>query len=274
MKLTGKSELGREITNLTTWFKFAPPKAGKAHWKDYRSARELARCWCREGLPRCPSEMLELLNYRAQTRSLTVEQVVAEMEIDLDRFPGGRRNADLAFWGCLPSGKKVVATVEAKADECFDVSLNKQLMDAAKTPKSNIAERVNQLTLGILDRVPEGDDLKLPYQLFTALAATARLAKLKKAKLGVLIIHEFISLTLDFDKLIDNANSYKTFVHAIPGWETQSCKAGRLMTPLRLHGSESVPHDIWVTTGKIRTLIPLDADGRERPSQLRESITE
>lgn len=260
MKLTGKTEDGPVITDLDSWFKYAPPVSGSAQWKDYRSAKELGQAWCRYGQVRCPEEVSSVLAVRKETRGLVIEQAVAEMEIPFDEFRPGR-NADLALWGHLENQRgRVVVTVEAKADEAFGKTIEQARAQASDT--SNIPERIARLSRGIIGRDVDHLVGPLGYQLFYALAATAAIARDKQADLGVLIIHEFVSLAIDFDKLIDNANDLKAFVRAIPGWDKQSLKAGYLLPPIRLTGSESVPNDVHVSIGKIRTLIPLGAGGR------------
>ena len=87
MKLTGKTENGSVITDMTSWFEHAPPAKGSAQWKDYRSAKELAQAWCRYGQVRCPEEVTSVLATRKETRGLVVEQAVAEMEFAFDEFP-------------------------------------------------------------------------------------------------------------------------------------------------------------------------------------------
>lgn len=257
MKMTGKTAAGCEITDLETWKKYAPPAQREIHWQEYRSAKELANAWCRKSKVCSPKEFTDLLSKRADTQSFKIEQAVAEMQIKFDQFPGGRRNADLALWG-QSKKKKIAITVEAKADESYGNTIGKMVAGAKKKKKSNIEERISQLSRGIIGRDVDDSINPLRYQLFHALAATAVLAKEINARLGILVIHEFVSLNIDFDKLVENSNDLKLFVQAIPGWENKSLKTGRLLTPIRLTGSDYIPKDVWVSIGKIRTLVPLN----------------
>jgi hypothetical protein len=52
---------GLEIRSVDDWFKLAPPKGGREHWVEHRSALECARAWLpgSEG-PQCPSELVDL----------------------------------------------------------------------------------------------------------------------------------------------------------------------------------------------------------------------
>ncbi|QEF98876.1 hypothetical protein Mal15_29340 [Stieleria maiorica] len=260
--VTGKTEQGASIVDLQSWFENAPPAGGAAQWKDYRSAKELARAWCDSGSMECPHELKEALDRDPATRGLTIEQAVAEMEIGFDEFRGGKRNADLALWGTASAGHRVAVTVEAKADESLGPTVQKQLDDAPIDRGSNIPTRVERLSCGIVGHSVDDEIKPLRYQLFHALAATAKLAKTTDATHGILMIHEFVSLTLDFEKFTENANDLNKFIQAIPGWETATLKCGDLLTPIQLPGSESVPNDVLVSIGKIRTLIPLGSGGR------------
>ena len=141
MQLTGKTADGPVIHDVASWFKHAPPAKGAAQWKDYRSAKELARAWCRYGEVRCPEEIATILKSQEITKGLLIDQVVAEMEIPFDEFRGGKRNADLALWGRQSRGTdKVVVTVEAKADEEYGKTIQKQLQGAPVDRGSKIPE--------------------------------------------------------------------------------------------------------------------------------------
>lgn len=71
---------------------------GSHHWKDGRSAKELAKSWVAgEG----PAALARLFDSNAETRGLTVETAVAEAQISFDKHPGGKRNHDLLIWGPL-----------------------------------------------------------------------------------------------------------------------------------------------------------------------------
>ncbi|WP_298869260.1 hypothetical protein [uncultured Gimesia sp.] len=263
MNLTGKTEDGPTINTVDDWFTYAPPARGSFHWKDYRSAKELAQAYCRYGEIRCPEELTAILSGRNETKGLIIDNAIAEMEIAFDEFGGGKRNADLALWGKTKRKKPVVITVEAKADETAGPSVKQKLAEGAKIARSNIPKRVSQLSNGIMGKEVDDSIKSLQYQFFPALAATAVLAKDKQAKLGVLIIHEFISLTVDFDEVVKNANALNAFIRMIPQWENESLKSGKLLPFIKLPGSKSVPSDIYVSIGKIRTLIPLGAGGRK-----------
>jgi len=52
---------GKTITSVAEWFNAAPPKARARHWKDGRSAKELAKAWCSESGVVIPAELEAIL---------------------------------------------------------------------------------------------------------------------------------------------------------------------------------------------------------------------
>lgn len=48
---------GQLITSVDDWFRHAPPKGGADHWRDGRSAKELARAWIESGSVAVPDEL-------------------------------------------------------------------------------------------------------------------------------------------------------------------------------------------------------------------------
>jgi len=88
---------GSEIKSVDDWFKFAPPKKGLYHWKDGRSAKELAKAWFpAEGNPIVPDELQALLESRDETRGIAFEQGEPERVILFDTCGEGR-HADLVL---------------------------------------------------------------------------------------------------------------------------------------------------------------------------------
>ena len=106
---------GHRIHNLDDWKDLAPPAMGAAHWKDGRSAKELARAWCTQGEPRVPSELARLLSTCDATRGLRIATAFPEHETTLDELGKGRQH-DLVLCGTIGQARLVVA-VEAKADD-------------------------------------------------------------------------------------------------------------------------------------------------------------
>ncbi|WP_390814356.1 DUF6946 family protein [Bremerella alba] len=184
----------------------------------------------------------------------------------------GNRNADLAGWGSFgPTRRRenFSFTIEAKADEKFEDSVRVWKENRIrKSLRSGAPERLKKLSEGLFGRKPDDAIESLQYQLLPAFAGTAVLGKERRATRSILVIHEFVSLCLDFDKVIDNSVALAEFVQQIPGWENAEVKCGSLLPWIRLQGNEWIPNDLEVSIGKVRTLIPLGSGGRVAVSPL------
>ncbi len=259
--IRAKTITGEIIRSLDDWLRLAPPRQGEAHWRDFRSAKELAQSWLRNGEPAMPIEYAELLRSHRDTRSFKPTVGIAEMEIRIDEF-GGPRNSDMVVIG--KSGRsKILLAVEAKADEEFAKTIADELRGLP--PNSNKPERVARLAAGVLNRELDPSLTSLRYQLLHALAATAIEAKSHQAELGILLIQEFISLSVDFEKVTQNASDLKAFVQTVPGWTDADLSIGTLLPPITLNGNRYIPDDQLVMIGKVRTLLPLTLGNRQLP---------
>ena len=97
------SHSGDAITTIEEWFEKAPPARGEKHWKDGRSAKELARRWLRG---RLPAEIQELLESHPATAGFVADYAVPETRTHFDEFSGPRCH-DLIVMG-KAAGKKTI----------------------------------------------------------------------------------------------------------------------------------------------------------------------
>ena len=108
---------GFHIATLDEWGLHAPPKKKDRHWHDYRSAKENARAWLRDG-PFVPEEVFRLLESRSATRGFWYSTALPEHVICLDDSDREHRNSDTTVIGNR-GRSKIVIDLEAKADEAF-----------------------------------------------------------------------------------------------------------------------------------------------------------
>jgi hypothetical protein len=154
---------GNEIHSVEDWFRCAPPKMGKLHWKDGRSAKELAQSWFRPGVPKPPDELRALLEAKFGT-GIIFDEVKPECIIALDEFPGEHRNCDLVVL-CRSGKRHIAINIEAKADEPFGDNTVGIYHDQKANSQSNVPERIRQLWLALFGRKPDEAIRKLRYQL-------------------------------------------------------------------------------------------------------------
>ncbi len=134
---------GFEINTLDDWLIHAPPQGAEAQWQDYRSAKELARAWLRFNPHMVPDELRALLDTRQETEHLDIQTAIAERPTLLDNFGGPRMSDILAVGNQTKTNKRIVVSVEAKADETCGHTIGRTL---DRDPNGNVTERINHLS--------------------------------------------------------------------------------------------------------------------------------
>ena len=151
---------GNAITSVDEWFQYAPPMGRVLHWRDGRSAKELAKAWCRPDMPPCPpSDLLALLATVPQLSRLEFLVGYPERRVRFDNVPGEPRNTDLALVCEGPVGRAAIS-IEAKADESFGGALGDEIVVAASqwafSERAGKLKRLQFLVETLLPRRQEG----------------------------------------------------------------------------------------------------------------------
>ena len=243
---------GPIIRSMEDWFTLAPPKMGKLQWKDYRSAKELARAWFpKAGRPQVPAELTVLLGSLKETKEAAFTGGIPERKVLLDRFPGEPRNADLVLWGHA-NGRKVVISVEAKADEPFGPTIEERLASVSKKGvSSNVPQRVANLCNLIFGKTIE-ECSHLRYQLLHAVAGAFVEAENRKADVALFIVHEFLKYSeVKAENVAKNADDLLSFLQFFPELRNVTLSAGILLGPVFAKGSADVQLSIPLYLGKI-----------------------
>lgn len=240
------SQNGRSIASVEDWLAFAPPKEGLAHWKDGRSAKELAKAFFEPGVACEPPELIALLGSSKAIGQVRLTGAWPEYKIRLDGFRGETRNADLAAVGEGPNGI-VAVTIEAKADESFGQLIGTTLDSAPE--KSNVPVRIAALAAGLLDK-RSSDVRHLRYQLLHAIAATLIFAAERRAKTAIFVVMEFRGSTCADEKLAGNAEDLNAFIAELAP-ALGPLKDHELLGPICVPGNERIPNDIPLYVGKV-----------------------
>lgn len=242
------------IHSVEYWFRLAPPKKRKQHWKDGRSAKELAKAWFRMGDPNVPEEIEALFKSHPLTNNLVIEEGIPEVVTKLDEFRGGHRNHDMILLG--KTGKNcTLVGIEAKADEGFGKVIQDKMVEGSKNPHSNVPNRIKCLSNSVFGRPIDEELGKLRYQLLYAFAGTLIEAKKRNKTQAVFVIYEFVSSKLDQKKVKENDDDFKSFIKTFPELKGASIEAGKLFGPIQVPGGKFVPGDIPVLIGKVTTNI-------------------
>ena len=247
---------GSEIQSVDDWFHLAPPKKGISHWKDGRSAKELAKTWFpSEGQPKIPNELVNLLKSHDDTKDAVIDEGIPEHIVALDNFRGEQRNCDLALYGRVRN-KTISINIEAKADEPFDMTIQEKC-DRVTNPRSKIPQRIDILCRSLFGKkqqeLPEMANLR--YQLLTGSAGTLIDAESIKAHIAVFVIHVFLSNELDMEKVDQNDKDFNKFIRLLSENPKLKLENGKLLGPIVVNGGEFVPSHIPLYVGKMHTRI-------------------
>lgn len=237
---------GKSINSVDEWSR---PKKGNKHWKDGRSAKELAKAWFRKGTAEVPQEIEALLNSHPSIRGFVPELAIPEFVMHLDNFKGEGRNHDLVL-----VGQVILVAIEAKADESFGEIISSYLAQVKSKPSSKVPDRINILSQSLWGRPIDQDLGRLRYQLMTGLAGTLTEAKEQLAVKAVFVIHEFISEKVT-EKVLQNSKDFEIFVQSFPGMKHVSIRSGHLIDGISIAGGLFVPGDIPVLLGKVATIL-------------------
>jgi hypothetical protein len=228
-----KNRDGSLITCMCNWQR---PKDPYVHWKDGRSAKELARAWMCPDC-HCPDEIAQLLESNALTGSVRIVEGYPEHFTYLPKR-GGPRNHDLYLKAISQQGDPVTICVEAKADETFDDMIGDHARRALeKSSKSGVPERIAALSaivFGKDTKVKEEERDQLYYQLLTGVAAAAIQAALDGADLAVFVVHEFVCPGTKSKTVAKNADDFRDFVRAFISAPSDDVVSGRLYGPVSL----------------------------------------
>jgi hypothetical protein len=234
-----RNRKGAEIHSVEDWQTLAPPASSK-HWKDGRSAKELATAWTTSS---GPAALIELFTGNDDLGALRIRDAIAEAQVAFDDFPGGKRNHDLLIRGECAGGPVVIG-LEAKADETFGETIatyRRKAIAVREAGKStNAPERLENLLSDIalisLDRNPTFGDLR--YQLFSGVAGTLAAAS-KPGEIAVFVVHEFATFETTAAKRAKNKLALSQFVGDVTAAVTPDRDAWLL-------GPFHVPAQRWI----------------------------
>lgn len=217
---------GNQINTVNAWYNYAPPMKKNIHWKDGKSAKELAK-YIIGGNGYLPQE-LEVLLIKIGCKSNGELQGEPEAITGL-KSRGQGRTHDLL----LVKENEVVVGIEAKVEESFGESVYKIIEDLIMRNPENAKgkyERLKDLYKCIYNS--EIDNTYLKYQLLTATVGTLLEAEKAGTKKAVLAIVTFIfavgymSNSMkknndDLDYFISTISKYKQSggFYILPGFE-------------------------------------------------------
>jgi len=166
------------------------------HWKEGRSAMELAKSWFRNDALSPPQELSSLLHSHPRTNQIELTEGIPELVTPLPERGNGR-NHDLALKGTTDY-ESVTICIEAKADESFgNTTVGEYWLSGIQKRNRGTSTRVPDRVEALLSMVDPVHTIEtsqwkdIRYQLLTALCGTILQAKKDNATLAVLVVQEF-----------------------------------------------------------------------------------
>ena len=235
---------GRPILSVDEWGEYAGP-ASRVHWKDGRSAKELAKAWI-SGAGQ--AALIGLFDTRPETANLQISDAVAEAQVGFDSYRGGKRNHDLLVRGSTAGGPIVIG-VEGKADETFGETVSSYASTSAAKREMGKPTNAPQRLAGLLEDIagsslatsPSLADLR--YQLFSAVAGT--LAAAADDETAAFVVHEFATHLTTPRKRSANRTALADFVEAIGGTRVPNDDAW-LAGPFRVPAERWSAVPLWI----------------------------
>lgn len=200
MKVTDYS--GRSITNIDEWRDAFFQDQKKIHWKEGRSAYEIANFIMNGNGCQWITDVVS----KVIGESVVLDKAIPEWEVRFDEFGHGREH-DLGIWGKAGS-KSIFIGIESKVDETFGATVADRYI-VAKTDELNGVStkatiRIEKLMKRNFSKI-ELSHFNLRYQLLYATTGTVA----ETADVSVLLIIVF--KTEDYNSLI-GSNNHKDYV--------------------------------------------------------------
>jgi hypothetical protein len=194
-------DISKPINNIDDWFRECPPKQSNKHWKDGRSAKELARYITRD-LPNVPSELLDILSkYSTNDYIVIAPEFVTNFKSKGFGSGEGRNHDSLVLM------RDTVIGIEAKADESLDRYYSSIVIDDTK----NHVLRYR----GLYKALFNDDELdgRVRYQLVSASVGTIIEAIERQKQNAVLLIISFLKDgCYNMDKVKSNYDDIKYYI--------------------------------------------------------------
>lgn len=252
---------GVALETLEDWRAHAPPKSND-HWARGRRAMECAVAWFGSAGPCVPSEIVALLASHDDTAQAQITSATPEHPVRFDGARSEPRNCDVVAVA-ESDGGRVAITIEAKADERFERTVEQVLADAvdrrAHGERSGVVTRVEQLAAALLPPPRRGLPPlgSLRYQLLTGAAGALAHADEIGASRAVLIIHEFVTEKTEDRLHAANYADLSAFVTRLSDGAHATVEAGRLLGPVAVPGAPLFERAAALYIGKaVRRLRP------------------
>lgn len=216
--MTITNRIGHKINDFEDWEKAFLEFENEKHWKEGRSARELANYFTQPYVHESDgiSKLNEYLS-KFTDHDVTLSHGEIEHESKFDTFRGKGRMQDLIIWG-TENHKSIAICIEAKVDETFGKSIADAYKDAVETlkttPKSKAKERIENLCSKYYPDRDINSIHDIRYQLLYYLEGSIREAN-KIGGVAFLPVMVFHTDQYNSMRGENNKKDYKNFLNSL-----------------------------------------------------------
>ena len=226
MEIYNNLEEPEIIDSLEKWHELCPPMKKDIHWKDYRSAKEMAKFWLNEGNSK---DFLKFI--QKAIPDFTYDYIIPEFPSHFDGY-GSPRKHDLLI---AEKHTKAIVTVEGKADESFgNEEFAKCLIETIKIKhlkhNSKAFDRMINLYLNYFHS--NGYTFKIMYQLLYWFAGSLIDAIKEDTNNFIMVLQEFQSSSTNSEKVIKNHNDFENFIEFISEGKNRSIENKQIIGPI------------------------------------------
>lgn len=232
MKIYQDIEKNIIINNLNDWGSIYTNNSSGKHWKDGRSAKELARAWINT-----KDKYLEkLLDSTGEFKGIKFIKASPEYETKFDEYGKGR-NHDLLILAKDLKGQ-VLISLEAKVDESFGEIIEDKylasLLNRINGKSTFLPNRIEGLLANVFTRNVDKKAFDLRYQLLHGLAGTVAEAKKRDIDRAVFVINTFWEKNVEYsDAYKKNIEDLDCFVNYLSSNKIKSIGKNSLIGPFK-----------------------------------------
>lgn len=238
------------ITNLGQWEKIVR----KEHWKDRKSAKELAKIWMET-----KGEYLEgLIGSKDEFEGIKFKLASPEYESKFDDYGSGR-NHDLLV---LAEDKKgeVLISLEAKVEEGFDERIEDKyytyLFKRINGEPTYLPDRIEGLLASVFKRKMDKEVFNLRYQLLHAVAGTVAEAKKRNINKAILLVNTFWARDVEYSNAYKrNTDDLNQFLKYLSVGDINSIENNLLIGPFNTKTTEHLSGEIDLYIMKVESIM-------------------
>lgn len=244
------------IRNIDDWYRLCPPLKKNDHWKDGKSAKELAKDWIiNEG-----QQLFDVLNLSEEFSKTNFKIASPRFKSIFDSYRGPMQH-NLLILGENKNGE-VLISIEANSDEPFREEIgkyyNKALKERNNGSNTKIPNRIEELNFNIFGNTNIKSIFQLRYQLLYGIAGIIAEAKRCGVKRAIFVVNTYQSndsRVFDNKKHIKNLKDLDNFIKILSRDKVKKIGINELKGPFNVKKSKYFNSDLELYILKMETSI-------------------